>query len=180
MSEALNETVNDGRNEPILVACVGNIFLGDDGFGFEVARALAACPLPPEVEVRDYGIRGLDLVYALLRPWKAVVLVDAIARGGDPGTLYLLQPSEIECEAAEAAPDAHAMDPVRMLATARSMGKISAAVYILGCEPQDWGEELEGRIGLSAPVAAAIPQAVSMIREITQKLMIAADVEHAA
>jgi hydrogenase maturation protease len=154
----------------ILVACIGNIFLGDDGFGFEVAQALAGARLPPGVEVRDYGIRGLDLAYALLCPWKTVILADAIARAGEPGTLYLLQPGDAPRDSLEAFLDPHAMDPVRVLATARSLGPVSATIYIVGCEPEDLGEETEGRIGLSPAVAAAIPEAVAMIQNLAEKL----------
>ena len=73
-------------NSRILIACIGNIFLGDDGFGVEVARRLAGRPLPPEVMLKDFGIRGFDLTYALLEPYELVILVDACPRGGEPGT----------------------------------------------------------------------------------------------
>ena len=156
-------------SDGILVACIGNIFLGDDSFGCEVAQALARCDLPAGVEARDYGIRGYDLAWQLLRPWKAIVLVDTVARGGQPGTLYLLEPSGSEPPSDGPALDPHAMDPVQVLAAARSLGEINAAVYIVGCEPQDFGEDAEGRMGLSAPVAAAVPRAVVMIRELAEK-----------
>ncbi|HZZ40886.1 MAG TPA: hydrogenase maturation protease [Acidobacteriaceae bacterium] len=157
-------------NEKVLVACIGNIFLGDDGFGFEVAQALAGCPPPKGVEVRDYGIRGLDLAYALLCPWRAVLLVDAIQRGAAPGTVYLLQPEEVK-PASHMPLDPHAMDPLRVLATARSLGEIRAAIYIVGCEPEDLGDETEGRMGLSPAVAAAVPEAVKMVLRVAEKLV---------
>jgi hydrogenase maturation protease len=157
-------------SDKILVACIGNIFLGDDGFGFEVAQALAACPLPEGVEVRDYGIRGLDLSYALLCRWKAVLLVDAIRRGDAPGTVYWLEPEEVK-PGNDASLDPHSMDPLRVLATARSLGGVGAAIYIVGCEPADLGDETEGRIGLSPAVAAAVPEAVKMIQQIVEKLV---------
>jgi len=162
--------VKDG----ILIACIGNIFLGDDGFGFEVAQAFAGASLPPRVQLVDYGIRGLDLAYALLRPWRAVIIVDAIARGDAPGTLYLLRPADPLTNQAPSGLDPHAMDPMRVLATARSIGAAGADIYILGCEPQDFGETLEGRIGLSPPVAAAVPEAVIMVLELAEKLTSAA------
>jgi hydrogenase maturation protease len=157
-------------NGDLLVACIGNIFLGDDGFGFEVAQALAGVEMPPGVRVRDFGIRGLDLAYALLCPWKAVVLVDAVARGGAPGTLYLLQPGEMTATVGDTAVDPHGMYPARVLATARSLGQVSAAIYILGCEPADFGAEAEGRMGLSPAVAAAVPEAVKMVRQLAERL----------
>lgn len=166
-------------NDGILVACIGNIFLGDDGFGFEVAQALAQAALPPRVEVHDYGIRGFDLAYTLLCPWKAVILVDAIARGGEPGTLYLLEPG-VPPATVEASFDPHVMDPARVLATARSLGPVSAAIYIVGCEPESLGDETEGRMTLSPRVAAAIPEAVAMVQNLAEKLTPAALPEKAA
>lgn len=154
----------------ILVACIGNIFLGDDGFGVEVARALASRPMPANVKVVDYGIRGLDLAYALLEPWTSVVLVDAVHRDGAPGTLYLLQPEGSSTSTAEAGLDPHSMDPLRVVAMARSLGEVTAEVYIVGCEPQDFGDELEGRMGLSACVEAAIPEAVQMVLDLAARM----------
>lgn len=154
----------------VLIACIGNIFLGDDGFGVEVARALSAEMLPAGVELADYGIRGLDLAYALLEPWRAVVLVDSAARGGEPGALYLLRPVDDSSPSPEASIDAHSMDPLRIMAMARSLGEISADIYIVGCEPLDFGDELGGRMALSAQVAAAVPRAVSMIANLIEKL----------
>jgi hydrogenase maturation protease len=151
-------------NDNILIAGIGNIFLGDDGFGVEMASAMKKVDLPPGVRVVDYGIRGLDLAYVLLDPWKAVIFVDAIARGGEPGTLYRLSPCNKDC--GEVALDPHSMDPVQVINTARAMGKLTTDIYIIGCEPQDFGDELEGRLGLSAAVQAAIPEAVRMTYEL--------------
>src|SRR5580658_7824539 len=98
-------------NPPVLIACIGNIFLGDDGFGTEVARRLAQRPLPPGVILKDFGIRGLDLTYALLDPYELVILVDACSRGGEPGTVYLVEPGQAEDNAPSALVNAHAMNP---------------------------------------------------------------------
>jgi hydrogenase maturation protease len=76
----------------ILVAGVGNVFRGDDGFGVAVARRLAHEPLPPGVELRDYGVRGVHLAYELLDGYDLLVLVDAVTRGSPPGTLYVIEP----------------------------------------------------------------------------------------
>lgn len=157
-------------SEEILVACIGNIFLGDDGFGVEVARQLQQAGLPDEARVVDYGIRGFDLAWALLEPWRAVVLVDAIRRGECPGTLYLLQPAGASHRSIQATPDPHAMHPEQVIALSRSFGSISAEIFIVGCEPLDFGDDLEGRMGLSPEVARVIPQAVSMISELVTKL----------
>jgi hydrogenase maturation protease len=157
--------------EQILIACIGNIFFGDDGFGVEVARALASTCLPKGIEVRDYGIRGLDLTYALLEPWKAVIFVDAVSRGAAPGTLYTLQPRDREGATASAGLDPHALNPVQVLAAARSLGRVTAEIYIVACEPRDLGDEVEGRMGLSPEVTAAIPEAVRMVKGLALDLL---------
>jgi len=152
----------------ILVAGVGNIFLGDDGFGVEVALALSKRQLPESVSVKDFGIRGFDLAYALLDPWDAVIIVDALPRGQAAGTLYVVEPDLAALPGApsqDTAINPHGMDPVRVLNLAASQGTISAQVLVLGCEPQDFGDELEGRMGLSAPVQAAVEEAAKMVLE---------------
>jgi hydrogenase maturation protease len=169
-------------SETILVACIGNLFLGDDGFGVEAAGALAGAGLGPDVRVVDYGIRGLDLAYAMSEDWRAVVMVDAIRRGGSAGTVYLLQPGE-QNEADGTGLDPHSMDPVSVLAMARSQGEVTAEIFIVGCEPLDFGDELEGRMGLSEPVRAAVPEAVAMVRGLIERLrgsvlVAASDFEH--
>jgi hydrogenase maturation protease len=158
----------------ILVAGVGNIFLGDDAFGVEVARSLDRRSLAEGVTVKDFGIRGFDLAYTLLDPWDAVIIVDALPRGEAPGTLFVIEPNldAIGSPAsAEMAINPHGMDPVRVLNLAASMGTISAQVLILGCEPHDFGDELEGRMGLSAPVQAAIEEASNMIEEQVERIL---------
>jgi hydrogenase maturation protease len=153
----------------ILIAGVGNIFLGDDGFGVEVAVALGKKQLPPGVSVKDFGIRGFDLAYAVLDPWDAVVIVDALPRGQAAGTLYLLEP---DAATANMELNPHGMDPVRVLNLAASLGSISAKVLVVGCEPHDFGDELEGRMGLSAPVAAAVAEACRMIVDLANSLQL--------
>ena len=157
----------------ILVACIGNIFLGDDGFGVEVASAVLRRKLPENVTVKDFGIRGFDLAYALLESWEAVILVDALSRGGTPGTLYLVEP-DIAGLSSAGAPDMamnlHGMDPVRVLHLAASMGPIAARVFVVGCEPMDFGDELEGRMGLSMPVQAAVGGACAMMSDLIERL----------
>jgi hydrogenase maturation protease len=153
----------------ILVAGVGNIFLGDDGFGVEVALALSRQQLPEGVSVEDFGIRGFDLAYALLDPWDAVIIVDALPRGEPAGTLYVVEPN-LAAASAETAINPHGMDPVRVLNLAASQGTISAQVLVLGCEPQDFGDELEGRMGLSAPVQAAVEEAAKMVLELAARI----------
>jgi hydrogenase maturation protease len=153
----------------ILVAGVGNIFLGDDGFGVEVALALSKRQLPENVSVKDFGIRGFDLAYALLDPWDAVIIVDALPRGQAAGTLYVVEPN-LAAASAETAINPHGMDPVHVLNLAASQATITAQVLVLGCEPQDFGDELEGRMGLSARVQAAVPEAAKMALELADRI----------
>jgi hydrogenase maturation protease len=157
----------------ILVAGVGNIFLGDDGFGVEVALALSKRQLPESVKVKDFGIRGFDLAYALLDPWDAVIIVDALPRGEAPGTLYVVEPDLKALSggaSVETAINPHGMDPVRVLNLAASQGTISAQVLVVGCEPQDFGDELEGRMGLSSLVQAAVEEAAKMVLELAERI----------
>lgn len=147
----------------ILIAGIGNIFMGDDGFGTEVARRLGGRSMPPEVTLKDFGISGIDLTYALLDPYDLVIMVDACARGGEPGTLYLIEP-----EAGDGAPapfEAHSMNPVNVLRTVRSMGGARGKILLVACEPTDLGPE-EGKMGLSDPVDAAIGEAIGMIERL--------------
>lgn len=143
----------------ILVAGIGNVFRGDDGVGVEIARRLAG--RHPGVRVEDFGIRGFDLALALLETWELVVLVDAVRRGGAPGTVYLL-----EAETGPAGPasfDAHGMDPAQVLRNVRAMGGTPGRVLVVGVEPQDFGDPETGRMGLSPAVEAAVAEAVALV-----------------
>jgi hydrogenase maturation protease len=158
----------------LLIAGIGNIFLGDDAFGVEVVRSLAKRQLPEGVSVKDFGIRGFDLAYALLDPWHAVILVDALPRGEAPGTLYTMEP-DVRSLGNPSSPDMvmnpHGMDPVRVLHLAASMGTIAARVLIVGCEPHDFGDELEGRMGLSPAVQGAVEEAADMVEELVGRIL---------
>jgi hydrogenase maturation protease len=149
----------------ILVAGIGNIFLGDDAFGVEVVRRLLQRTLPDYVRVVDYGIRSLDLAYALLDDYDVAILVDAAGQGGDPGTLYLLEPelNDTDSEAPQPVMEAHGMNPMRVLDMVRAMGGRPKRVLVVGCEPATLGDEFEGAMGLSAKVEAAVDDAVAMI-----------------
>jgi len=155
----------------ILVACIGNIFLGDDGFGTEVARRLASRPLPADVVLKDFGIRGVDLSYALLEPYELVILVDACAQGGEPGSVYLIAPDTSDSDVSGRVPaslDMHGMNTMNVLRTIQSMGSAPSRILIVGCEPADLGGE-EGRLGLSDPVHAAVDEAIAMIETLISK-----------
>jgi hydrogenase maturation protease len=155
----------------VLVAGIGNVFLGDDGFGVALAARLARRELPPGVEVVDYGIRGMDLAYALQDGWDAVVLLDAVPRGRAPGTLYVIEP-ELGDDDPIGSPDAHGMDPVRVLALARALGGPLPRVLVLGCEPQTrmTGDEDEIVAALTEPVRAALEEAERMARSLLEEL----------
>jgi hydrogenase maturation protease len=152
----------------ILVAGIGNIFHSDDGFGSEVARLLLAGPPVPEgVRIVDYGIRGVHLAYDLLDGCDAAILVDATSQGGDPGTIYVIEPDvdaiETENGLAEAGiVDAHGMDPASVLALLRSLGGSVDRLLVVGCEPAD----VEDGMGLSEPVADAIEEACRVVRDL--------------
>jgi hydrogenase maturation protease len=155
-------------NPKILIACIGNIFLGDDGFGVEVARALAGRVLPEGVTIKDFGIRGFDLTYALLDPYDLVILVDACSRGGAPGSVYLIEPDPVAEATSTAHLDAHSIDPVSVLRMAKSMGGPANRILLVACEPEDLGED-EGKLGLSDCVAAAVREAVELIERLVAK-----------
>jgi hydrogenase maturation protease len=154
----------------ILVAGIGNIFLGDDGFGVEVVRRLAGRELPEGVEVVDFGIRGLDLAYALQRDYELVVFVDATPRGQEPGTVYLIEP-EIEDDG-EVSLDTHGMDPVKVIKLSRALGAGPTRTLVVGCEPQvvvsaeDYDDML---MELSEPVRAAVEEAVKLVESLVEE-----------
>jgi hydrogenase maturation protease len=145
-----------------LVAGVGNIFLGDDGFGVEVARRLSRETWPEDVRVADFGIRGIHLAYQLLDGYDTLILVDALPRGGAPGTLYVMEADESGPPLALA--DAHGMDPRSVLGMVRTLGGAVGRVLVVGCEP---AEVLE-RIGLSEPVERAAAEAVRVVRTLVE------------
>lgn len=157
----------------ILVAGIGNIFLGDDAFGVEVVRRLASRKLPQSVCVADFGIRGFDLAYALQDGYEATILVDACPHGEAPGTLYVIEPDlnvVNDPGAPQAAIEAHTMNPVSVLCMARAMNIEVKNVLLVGCEPETLGGE-EGHMGLSAPVEAAVEEAVKLVESIIDKVL---------
>jgi hydrogenase maturation protease len=155
----------------LLIAGVGNIFLGDDGFGVEVARRLAAADLPDWAHVVDYGIRGMHLAYDLANGYGSMILVDATARGGEPGTIYVIEPDlaavpEEGTAAADPASyplfNAHGMQPDVVFSMLGMLGAGAREVLVVGCEPAsvDYG------IGLSAPVEEAVGEAVRVVLDL--------------
>lgn len=149
----------------VLVAGVGNIFLGDDGFGPAVIARLEDQGLPDGVEVRDYGIGGVHLAYDLADGVGALVLVDALPRDADPGTVFVL---EVDDDASLAAGlDAHAMDPGAVFASLRALGGTPPPTYVVGCVPADVTERME----LSPSVQAAVAPAAGAVRDLVRTLV---------
>jgi len=155
----------------ILIAGIGNIFLGDDAFGVEVAQRMAKRTLPDGVRVVDFGIRSFDLAYALLDDYDATILVDATLRGGAPGTLYLIEPELDDAHASQApSMDAHTLDPVKVIQLARLLGCQPKNLLVVGCEPAQLETE-DGAIGLSPVVQAATTEAIGMIEDLVGRLL---------
>jgi hydrogenase maturation protease len=157
----------------ILVAGIGNIFLGDDAFGSEVARRLALRELPEEVRVVDFGIRGFDLVYALLDGYDVTIFVDATPRGEAPGTLYTIEPdlnelNELDAEAMMV--ETHGMNPMKVLGMVKSMGGEFKRILLVGCEPAPLESE-DGYMGLSEPVEAAVDEAVMLVESLVRVIL---------
>jgi hydrogenase maturation protease len=157
----------------VLVAGVGNIFLGDDAWGVEVVRRLLQHELPPNVHVEDFGIRGVHLAYEILNGYDTVILVDASPRGEAPGSVYVM---EIDARATAATSDdfgdpgsgvmdAHRMEPASVVALVSSLGGQVRRMLLVGCEPASVEEGAE----LSAPVLAAVDGAVETLKELVSE-----------
>ncbi|RUP27987.1 MAG: hydrogenase maturation protease [Mycolicibacterium sp.] len=147
----------------ILVAGIGNIFLGDDGFGPEVLRHVGSAA--PGVQTTDYGIRGMHLAYDLLAEWDALVLVDALPCRGAPGTVHVFEADHQSLTAAVGL-DAHAMDPATVFASLNALGGHAPYTVVVGCEVED----VEERMGLSGVAAAAIPAATRAVEDVVAEL----------
>jgi hydrogenase maturation protease len=159
----------------LLVAGIGNIFLGDDGFGVEVIKRLQGRVFPPEVQVADFGIRGFDLAYALFENYETAILIDACPRGDTPGTLYVIEPELDSIPAADASQplfDAHGMNPMNVLRLVKSLGPDGSnkRILLLGCEPLTFGPE-EGQLGLSDEVSAAVDGALALIDSLISRIL---------
>ncbi len=154
----------------ILIAGIGNIFFSDDAFGCEVARRLSQRQWPPGVHVADFGIRGIDLAYALTDGCEFAILIDAMPRGGKAGDLYVVEPElgEPDSDVDAAAPlwDAHTINPEKVLRLAGSFGGQIAKVIVVGCEPVLFDESADIQAGLSPPILAAIDTAINLVESV--------------
>jgi len=157
----------------ILIACIGNIFLGDDAFGCEVAKLLVKRrSLPEEVKLVDFGIRSFDLAYALMNGYETAIFVDAAPRGGEPGTIYVIEPDRTEIDTIgsdTASFEPHGMNPVKVLNMVKSLGGSFNKIIVVGCEPAFTGEDGEGHMGLSDPVAASVEKAADVVESLVLK-----------
>jgi hydrogenase maturation protease len=161
------------ETKKILIAGIGNIFLADDGFGVEVANRLTNQSFPSGVRVTDFGIRGLDLAYALMDGYETTILLDAYPGEGEPGTLFVIEPDLKDLNAPgmqHGFVEPHAMNPVNVLRMAASMGGQLKRVLVVGCVPATLGPE-EGQMGLSAPVAAAVDEAVKLVESLVARVL---------
>jgi hydrogenase maturation protease len=170
------EPLDGPQDEPaaarVLVAGIGNVFMGDDGFGVALADRLARRALPAGVEVVDFGIRGMDLAYAMHDGYDTVLFLDATPRGEAPGTLYVIEPDLGE-ELDGVGFDAHGMDPLKVLALARTLGASTLPrVLVVGCEPETAmrGDEEDVVAAVSEPVRLALDEAVLLVESLLAEL----------
>lgn len=167
--EPLGEDPASPASPRILIAGIGNVFFGDDGFGVEVANRLSATPLPAGVQVIDFGIRSYDLAYALTSGrYDAAILVDASSRDGAPGDIYVLSPM-LDGTSDPAPANAHTMNPDVVLRMARSFGELPDAILVVACEPETLGGD-EGRLGLSETVHAAADRAIPVVASLIARI----------
>lgn len=159
----------------ILVAGIGNIFLGDDGFGVEVANRLLRRTFPTGVRIGDFGIRGFDLAYALMEGYQTTILVDAYP--GEPhssaGTLSVIEPDLQGLDSSGNSGsfvEPHAMNPINVMRMAAGMGAQLSRILLVGCVPATLGPE-EGLMGLSGPVAAAVEEAVELVESLISRIL---------
>ncbi|CNG54236.1 hydrogenase maturation protease [Mycobacterium tuberculosis] len=160
------------RDEParkVLVAGIGNVFHGDDGFGVEVVRRLRRRPVPDGVDVTDFGIRGVDLMCALGDGHRTAILVGAAARGDAPGTVTVAEPDPDAGGFGGAAVDAHGLDPARVLRLAGENGPVPPRILLVACEPAAQAADATWRMDLSAPVGAAVGETVRLIERLIIK-----------
>jgi len=181
----VTETNHDGTfasrmtRPRILIAGIGNIFLGDDAFGVEVAQRLLARKQRDDVRIVDFGIRGIDLTYALLDGCEVAILVDAVPRGQAPGTVYVIEPDitgvgrALPADPYDGMPfiEGHNLDPERVLRIVASLGGKVGRVLLVGCEPTPIDPEQDFQMGLSPPVQTAVDEAIRLIESLIVKIL---------
>jgi hydrogenase maturation protease len=164
---------DDTEGGPILVACMGNVLRGDDGFGVAVAEALEDRDLPPDVEVTEVGISGVSMAQDLMDGYDAMVLVDAMERNEEPGTLYVERAEVPDLdtysrrEIGSFAADMHQTDPSKVLVLGEALDVLPDPTVLVGCEPRDT-DDLED--ALSESVREAVPRAVDHIETVLEEI----------
>lgn len=169
-TSAANPVTAKAVKAKILVAGIGNIFLGDDAFGVEVVRRLMNRSLPAEARLVDFGIRGLDLAYALQDGYDTTILIDAFPHGQPPGTVSLVEPDTNDLAGGTASVEPHSMHPLNVLRMASAMNGSLNRVLLVGCEPAYLGGD-QGDMGLSEPVQAAVEEAVNTTEALVKRLL---------
>lgn len=161
---------DEGRARRILVACVGNVLRGDDGFGVAVARRLRTdTELPSEVDVLESATAGISVVHHLMDGYAALIMVDAVDVGAQPGAIFVLEPrvpdpAEVSIdEWGETLSNLHLFEPSRVLLLARALDVLPGHVRLVGCQTKvcDGFDE-----GLSRPVEAAVDVAIGRVRQL--------------
>ncbi|MDQ6765448.1 MAG: hydrogenase maturation protease [Verrucomicrobiota bacterium] len=154
----------------ILIAGVGNVLRCDDGFGIEVLRRLEESLASDGVEYFESGIAGISLVQKLMDDYDALIIIDALDRGAEPGRVFVLEPDAESLKkppTTHEATDLHQADPEVVLRMAVALKTLPPRTWIVGCQAQDCDD-------LGAPlteaVARAVPVAVERIRQIVQSL----------
>ncbi len=172
--------MSESRPKQVLVAGIGNAWMKDDAFGGEVAARLQERELPPGVSVLDFGTGGLNLAYEVMRGYDALILVDISRQGGEPGTLYVMEPDEDAIDPSldnGEIIDPHGMDPQTVLRFVKGVGGWPGKVVVIACEPM---EVEEMGLGLSAPVKSSLDKAVDLVAGTAAELLTDAAYEEAA
>jgi hydrogenase maturation protease len=172
LSEDEGQKKRPAQKPVILVAGVGNIFMGDDAFGVEVIKRMSSMKFPDEVRIIDFGIRGLDLVYALQDGYDTTILVDACSQGKPAGTIYVIEPDlgAANANASTGVVDSHGMDPMNVIRIAQAMNAPLKRLLVVGCEPETLGGE-QGQMGLSSTVEAALDEAVRVVESVVKRIL---------
>jgi hydrogenase maturation protease len=171
LPEAKGQKRHATQKPAILVAGVGNIFMGDDAFGVEVVKRMSTMKFPDAVRIVDFGIRGLDLVYALQDGYDTTILVDACSQGKPAGTIYVIEPDLNASEAkTSGVVDSHGMDPMNVIRMAKAMNAPLKRLLVIGCEPETLGGE-QGQMGLTSTVEAALGEAVRVVQSVVRRIL---------
>lgn len=156
-----------------LVAGMGNVLRGDDGFGIRVIDELKQNHIfTDDVNLYEAGIGGISLVQELMSGYDALIVIDAVEKGAAPGTVFVLEPMDGKVEIKnlelhQKMVDMHYADPSKVLLMAKAVNVCPPIVYIVGCQPEFVDEAEEG---LRPSVENAIPQAINEVISLLEQL----------